>query len=75
MHNKVVYRLARGMRRAGAVVLRAGGKRLGYGKTPFTPHNLILSVIGASLLWVGWVGFNAGSELAAPGQSSGGVGL
>jgi Amt family ammonium transporter len=41
------------------------GKRQGYGKTPFPPHNLMYSLIGASLLWVGWFGFNAGSAVAA----------
>jgi ammonium transporter, Amt family len=46
------------------------GKRLGYPKTPFTPHSLVLSVIGACLLWVGWFGFNAGSALAAGGLAS-----
>jgi Amt family ammonium transporter len=46
----------------GALVL---GKRLGYGTEPLPPHNLVLSVIGASLLWVGWFGFNAGSAVAA----------
>ncbi len=43
------------------------GARRGYGKDPMTPHSLPLTVIGASLLWVGWFGFNAGSELAADG--------
>ncbi len=43
------------------------GKRRGYGKEPMPPHNLPFTVIGASLLWVGWFGFNAGSELAADG--------
>lgn len=41
------------------------GKRLGYGKEAMQPHNLPMSMIGASLLWVGWFGFNAGSALAA----------
>lgn len=41
------------------------GKRLGYGKESMQPHNLPMSMIGASLLWVGWFGFNAGSALAA----------
>ena len=43
------------------------GPRMGYGKEAIHPHNLVLTVIGASLLWVGWFGFNAGSELAADG--------
>ncbi len=46
------------------------GKRLGYPKTPMTPHNLVISVIGACLLWVGWFGFNAGSALNASGLAS-----
>ena len=50
---------------AGLVAALVIGKRRGYGKDPFPPHNLALSVIGASLLWVGWFGFNAGSALAA----------
>ena len=41
------------------------GKRLGYPDESMRPHNLVLSVIGASLLWVGWFGFNAGSALSA----------
>ncbi len=41
------------------------GKRLGYPKTQFAPHSLVLSFIGASLLWVGWFGFNAGSAVSA----------
>jgi Amt family ammonium transporter len=41
------------------------GKRVGYPETPMPPHNLPLSVIGASLLWVGWFGFNAGSAVSS----------
>ncbi len=41
------------------------GKRIGYGSDNMSPHNLVLSVIGASLLWVGWFGFNAGSAVTA----------
>ncbi|MFP8881962.1 MAG: ammonium transporter [Myxococcota bacterium] len=43
------------------------GKRRGFGRDPMPPHNLPLTVVGACLLWVGWFGFNAGSELAADG--------
>ncbi len=43
------------------------GKRRGFGREPMPPHSVPLTVIGASLLWVGWFGFNAGSELAADG--------
>ena len=50
----------------GALVL---GKRIGYGTENLSPHNLVLSVIGASLLWVGWFGFNAGSAVAANGTA------
>ena len=52
---------------AGLVAALVLGKRLGYGTENMAPHNLTLSVIGASLLWVGWFGFNAGSALAANG--------
>ena len=45
------------------------GKRKGYPKTPMLPHNLGLTVMGASMLWVGWFGFNAGSALAANGTA------
>ena len=50
----------------GAMVL---GRRRGYGTENMAPHNLILSVIGASMLWVGWFGFNAGSAVAANGSA------
>ncbi|MGA2496883.1 MAG: ammonium transporter [Tepidisphaeraceae bacterium] len=46
------------------------GKRFGYGRTPMAPHSVVLSVIGAALLWVGWFGFNGGSALAANGLAS-----
>lgn len=45
------------------------GKRAGYGREPFFPNHLGLTLIGASLLWVGWFGFNAGSALAADGRA------
>jgi Amt family ammonium transporter len=45
------------------------GKRLGYGKDAMPPHDLTLTLIGASLLWVGWFGFNAGSATAADGRA------
>ena len=51
----------------GAYVL---GKRIGYGKESMTPHSLTLTMVGASLLWVGWFGFNAGSNLEANGGTT-----
>ena len=45
------------------------GKRLGYQTTPMPPHSLTLTVVGASMLWVGWFGFNAGSAVAANGTA------
>src|ERR1700736_5612041 len=45
------------------------GKRLGYGKESMMPHNLVYTLTGASLLWVGWFGFNAGSAVAADGRA------
>jgi len=54
---------------AGLVCALVLGKRVGIGHDNMAPHNLVLSVIGASLLWVGWFGFNAGSELAADGRA------
>jgi Amt family ammonium transporter len=50
---------------AGLVGAYMVGKRLGFGKEAFTPHSLTLTMVGASLLWVGWFGFNAGSAGAA----------
>ncbi|MCZ6844877.1 MAG: ammonium transporter [Alphaproteobacteria bacterium] len=54
---------------AGLVTALVLGKRRGYGTENMAPHNLVLSVIGASLLWVGWFGFNAGSAGAANGTA------
>ena len=54
---------------AGLVTALMLGPRLGYGKEPMAPHNLVLTVIGAALLWVGWFGFNAGSAVAADGRA------
>lgn len=54
---------------AGLVCALVLGKRVGYNKEAMPPHNLVLTVIGASLLWVGWFGFNAGSEVAADGRA------
>ncbi len=48
---------------AGLVGAYMVGKRIGFGKEAFTPHSLTLTMVGASLLWVGWFGFNAGSAL------------
>jgi Amt family ammonium transporter len=54
---------------AGLMCCLVMGKRTGYGTEMFAPHNLTLSVIGASLLWVGWFGFNAGSATTASGSA------
>jgi len=50
---------------AGLVGAYVIGKRIGYGKEAMSPHNLTMTMIGASLLWMGWFGFNAGSALEA----------
>ncbi len=54
---------------AGLVACLVLGRRKGYGTENMAPHNLTLSVIGASLLWVGWFGFNAGSAVGANGTA------
>jgi Amt family ammonium transporter len=54
---------------AGLVAAMVIGKRRGFGTENMAPHNLVLSVIGASMLWVGWFGFNAGSAAAADGSA------
>ena len=54
---------------AGLVACLVVGKRKGYPTTPMPPHNLGYTVIGASLLWLGWFGFNAGSAVAANGSA------
>ena len=51
----------------GALML---GKRIGYPREPMPPHSLVMTMIGASLLWVGWFGFNAGSNLEANGTTA-----
>ncbi len=51
----------------GAIMI---GKRIGYGKEALPPHSLTMTMIGASLLWVGWFGFNAGSNLEANGTTA-----
>jgi Amt family ammonium transporter len=55
---------------AGLVACLVLGKRMGYPNLPMPPHNLTYTIIGASMLWVGWFGFNAGSQLAADGTAS-----
>ncbi|MCG6965790.1 MAG: ammonium transporter [Chromatiaceae bacterium] len=54
---------------AGLVAALMLGKRKGFPTTAMPPHNLAFTVVGASMLWVGWFGFNAGSELAADGTA------
>ena len=55
---------------AGLVGAFMVGKRIGYGKEPMAPHNMVMTMIGGSLLWVGWFGFNAGSALEASGTAT-----
>jgi len=55
---------------AGLVGAYVIGKRVGYGKESMAPHSLTLTMVGASLLWVGWFGFNAGSNLEANGVTA-----
>lgn len=55
---------------AGLVAAYMLGKRMGLGKESMAPHNLALTVLGASLVWVGWFGFNGGSALGANGSAA-----
>ena len=55
---------------AGLVGAYLVGKRIGYGKEAMSPHNLTMTMLGASLLWFGWFGFNAGSALEANGSAA-----
>lgn len=54
---------------AGLVCCLMLGKRIGFGHEAMSPHNLVLTMIGTGLLWVGWFGFNAGSQIAADGRA------
>ena len=54
---------------AGLVCALMLGKRVGFGREAMPPHNLVLTLIGTGMLWVGWFGFNAGSWLAADGRA------
>ncbi|MBV8048461.1 MAG: ammonium transporter [Paludibacterium sp.] len=54
---------------AGLVCALVMGKRVGFGKEAMPPHNLVLTLVGASMLWVGWFGFNAGSAGVADGRA------
>jgi len=55
---------------AGLVAAYMVGKRVGYGKEPMPPHNLVMTMVGAAMLWVGWFGFNGGSNLEATGVAA-----
>ncbi|WP_424405127.1 ammonium transporter [Pasteurella sp. PK-2025] len=54
---------------AGLVAAIVVGKRVGYGRESMMPHNLVLTLIGTAMLWIGWFGFNAGSALAADARA------
>ncbi len=54
---------------AGLVAALVMGKRRGFPKSPMKPSNVVLTMVGAAMLWVGWFGFNAGSQLAADGTA------
>lgn len=54
---------------AGLVAAVVIGKRVGYGRESMMPHNLVLTLIGTAMLWIGWFGFNAGSALAADARA------
>lgn len=58
-----VVHLAAGI--AALVLVKMTGNRLGYGREPMAPHNLMLSLTGAAMLWLGWFGFNGGSAMGA----------
>jgi Amt family ammonium transporter len=55
---------------AGLVGAFVVGKRIGHGREAFAPHNMVMTMVGAALLWVGWFGFNAGSALEAGGTAT-----
>ena len=56
---------------SGLVAAWVLGPRLGFGKEPMVPHNLLVTVLGGGLLWAGWFGFNAGSAFEASGRAAG----
>jgi ammonium transporter, Amt family len=64
-----VVHIASGM--SGLVAAWVLGPRIGFGKEPMVPHNLMITVLGGGLLWAGWFGFNAGSAMEASGRAAG----